>query len=523
MDFDIVIAGGGFAGAYCARRLGAHFGPEAGPRRVALIAERNVLVFQPMLAEVAGSTLGPADVVNPLRQFCRNVTVLQGSVQKIDWGRRELIVDGGRFTRNQMMGFRQLVLALGNVANLSMLPGMMEYGWPLKYVPDALRLRAALIDRLEEANLADDPKVRAPLLTFVVVGGGFTGVEAAGQLLGLVRQARKFYPALASTRIRFVLAHGGPELLPEIGRSLGGYARRALERRGVEVRLNTLVSAITASQVHLSDGNRIDAHTVVTTVGSSPNPVAVELTRELGLAHQKGRIQVEPTLQVAGEKGLWAIGDCAAVPWVDRGSIKTCPPTAQFAVRQGRKLADNLFRISKGGAARPFRYRYMGQLAAIGEREAVAEVMGFHFRGFFAWWLWRTIYLAKLPGVGRRLRVVIDWTFDLFFPRDIGILLPPPDEVLRPAHLEKGELLFAKGSPCRTIFYVRSGAVSFGEPGADGRRFPAGGIIGHEQADPDGFWLANASATEPTDLIVFRSRAFQLLRRELKLVARPRP
>src|SRR5579863_9648068 len=254
MEFDVVIAGGGFAGAYCARALGKAFGEAEGVRRVGLVAERNVLVFQPMLAEVAGSTLNPVDVVNPLRLFCRGVNVLQGTIQKIDWAAKTLEMDGGRFTRDHRIRFGHLVLALGNVSNTASVPGMAEYGWPMKNVADALRLRAALINRLEEANLVEDPDVRSRLLTFVVVGGGYTGVETAGQMFDFVRQAHTYYANLRGVGFRVVLVHAGDELMAEIGPEMGAYARRVLVKRGVEVRLKSRVTAVTASQVVLDDG-----------------------------------------------------------------------------------------------------------------------------------------------------------------------------------------------------------------------------------------------------------------------------
>jgi len=424
MDYDVVVAGGGFAGAYCARSLARALGREEGEKRVALISERNVFVFQPMLAEVVGSSLGPLDVVNPLRQFCRGVNVLQGSIQRIDWEKRELVIDSGRFTPNQAIGFKHLALALGSVADLNAVPGMAEHGWPLKDVAHALRLRAALVNRLEEANLVKDEEVRARLLTFVVVGGGYTGVETAGQVYDFVQEAHRLYVSLRRVKPVVVLLHGGPHLLPEIGPELGGYAQKLLISRGIDVRVNAPVSAMTARQVRCADGSKVETHTIISTVGNAPNPVMLDLCRQLDLKPIKGRIPTDEFLRVTGQENLWAAGDGAAVPWVDKGEKKLSPPTAQFAVRHGILLGRNLAGALRGEAPKPFHYRYRGQLANIGKRAAVAEVFGLHFRGFLAWWLWRTIYLAKLPGVLRRLRVTIDWTFDLIFPRDISVLLP---------------------------------------------------------------------------------------------------
>ena len=522
MHYDVVIAGGGFAGAYCARELARTLGHAEGERRVALISERNVLVFQPMLAEVVGSSLGPMDVVNPLRQFCRGVTVLQGVVQRIDWAKKEVTIDGGRFTPNHRIGFTQLVLTLGSVTNLNAVPGMAEYGWPLKDVAHALRLRSALVNRLEEANLVEDPEVRRRLLTFVVVGGGYTGVETAGQVLDFIREAHRFYVRLSAVPPRVVLVHAGPHLLPEIGPKLGGYAQRLLTRRGVEVHLDTHVSAMTARQVVFAEGGAVETNTIITTVGTAPNPVVLDLCRQLGLEAVKGRIPTDEFLRVTGQQQLWAAGDGAAVPWDDRGEKKLSPPTAQFALRHGILVGRNLAAALQGRAPQPFRYRNRGQLANIGRHAAVAEVYGLQFRGFIAWWMWRTIYLAKLPGAMRRLRVTIDWTFDLIFPRDISVLLPRPDEMMRSAHLEKGEILFSAGDPCHAYFYVRHGALQLAGGDRPPAVLPAGSVLDQE-IGADGFWTVTAQATEPSDIVVFRAAAFRLLRSELRLVRREKP
>jgi NADH:ubiquinone reductase (H+-translocating) len=520
MEFDVVIAGGGFAGAYCARALGRAFGKDEGEDRVALIAERNVLVFQPMIPEVAGSSLAPADVVNPLRQFCRGVNVLQGVIQKIDWASKTILLDGGRYTRDHKVGFNHLVIALGSVTDMSAIPGMPEYGWPMKNVADALRLRAALINRMEEANLVEDGETRARLLTFVVVGGGYTGVETAGQMLDFIKQAHTYYANLRDATPRVVLVHAGDELLAEIGPKLGAYARGVLVKRGVEIRLNMRVSAVTARRVVLADGSFVEANTVVTTIGNAPNPVVMDLCKQIGVEAQRGRIPTEPTMRVAGFPTLWAAGDGASVPWNDKGKVKAAPATAQFAFRQGTLLGNNIFGVLRGLDPKPFQYHYMGQLATIGERAAVAEILGFHFKGFIAWWMWRTIYLAKLPGTVRKLRVMIDWTFDLIFPRDISQILPPPEDAVRAIHLEKDETLFTQGTPSRGFFYLRQGALVLSTKGLPDRHIAAGSVIDQAELDSSNLWEATGTATEPSDLIVFRGRLVEYLRKELRLVKR---
>jgi NADH dehydrogenase len=520
MEFDVVIAGGGFAGAYCAKAIGRAFSRGEGERRFALVAERNVLVFQPMLPEVAASSLSPVDVVNPLRQFCRGVNVLQGTINKIDIGSRTMAVDGGRFTRDHKVGFKHLVIALGSVTDMSAIPGMPEYGLPMKDVSDALRLRAAVINRLEEANLVEDAPTRRRLLTFVVVGGGYTGVETAGQMLDFIRQVHGFYSNLRSFPIRVVLIHSRDELLGEIGPELGAYARRVLVSRGVEVILNRRVSAVTARKVLLEDGTSLEANTIVTTIGNAPNPVSTDVCKQLGVTMEKGRIPTDACMRVAGAPDIWAAGDGAAVPWDDRGVRKVSPQTAQFAFRQGELLGRNLRRVLMGADPEPFRYRYMGQLATIGERAAVAEIMGMHFKGFLAWWMWRTIYLAKLPGIVRKLRVMIDWTFDLIFPRDISQIMPAPLDAVRAIHLEAEEELFQQGAPCRAFFYLRRGSIRLSTKGLPDREVGAGNVLDQAELDTSNLWEATATAIEPSDLLVFRGRFLEYFRKELRVVPR---
>ncbi|HZQ47356.1 MAG TPA: FAD-dependent oxidoreductase, partial [Verrucomicrobiae bacterium] len=389
MKVEILIAGGGFAGAYCAKSL-AHILRRDGARRVGLIAEQNIMVFQPMLAEVAGSSLSPLDVVNPLRLFCRGANVYRGRITDIDLERKQLTLDSGNFTSNTIFEFDHLALALGSVVDLSQVPGMPEHARVLRNVGDALRLRATIINRLEEANLEPNGAVLPRLVTFVVVGGGYSGVEAAGQILDLVQSAKPYYHNLQSAKLRVILVHSGSRLMQEVGRPLGLYAEQKLRQRGMEIILNARVTSMTASRVFLNTGQVIETTTVLSTVGNAPHPLIIELCNKYGLETYKGRIATGPTLQVKGREWLWAAGDCAAVPV---NGQPASPPLAQFAQRQGKLLAQNLARLLRGGKLQPFAHKNLGQLASIGHRMAVAEIMGFRFSGFIAWFIWRTVYL----------------------------------------------------------------------------------------------------------------------------------
>ncbi len=519
MKYDVLILGGGFAGAYCARALGKALGENAS-KRVALVAERNVLVFHPMLAEVAGAALSPLDVVNPLRQFCRDIDVLQGKVQHIDWARKKVTVDGGRFSRNHEIHFEKLVVSLGSITDLSRVPGMTEYGLPMKSVSDALQIRGSIINRLEEANLVQDETVRSRLLTFVIVGGGYTGVETAGQILDLVRGAKKFYSNLRDKEIRVVLIHSRAHLLEEIGPELGDHAQRVLQKRGMEIILNARVSEATASKIIYNQGEFIETHTIISSIGNAPNPAVLDLCQQLGIESIKGRIPTEADMRIKGQPDLFAAGDCAAIPWEDNGEMKIAPPTAQLALRQGNQLAANILRVLRDEPTKPFTYRYLGQLATVDSHEAVAEVMGFRFSGFLAWWMWRTIYLAKLPGTARKLRVLVDWTFELIFPRDLSMPLPLTLDPMPPIHLEPGEILVEAGEVSRAFLFVKNGSIVASSPGETDRIYSSGMVIDQDETDDRGRWKSRLVAGERTDAVLFRGRALELLKTNLKLVPR---
>lgn len=523
LKFDVVIAGGGFAAVYCAQAIARELGSEA-RSRVALIADRNHMVFQPMLAEVVGSSVSPQHVVNPIRQLCKGVTVLRGDISAIDLPSRQITFKAGSFTKNAEIEFGHLVLSLGGVVDLSRVPGMAEHALLLKSVGDAMELRGIIIDRLEEANLQNDTESCKRLLTFVVVGGGFSGVETAGQILDLLQDINRFYPRIAKQDFRVILVHSNAHLLPEISVELGDYAERKLRERGLEIILNARVTAMTSSKVQLQDGRVIESHTVVSTVGNAPHPLIVDMCKTNCVLSAKGRVITEPTMRVKGHDNVWAAGDCAAVPMEEATATnmsippagteqKFCPPTAQFAYRQGLLLGKNIAAAlrSPNPDLKPFTFRGLGELAAIGHREAVAQIFGFKFSGFIAWFMWRTLYLMKLPGIEKRLRVMIDWTLDLFFPRDMTLLRSRPTEVVQEMHLEKDDTLFHAGETAFSFYIVKKGRIDLSDESGVVKSVGPGEFFGERALMSDHIWRFTAVATEPSMLAVLDARSFETL------------
>jgi len=284
----------------------------------------------------------------------------------------------------------------------------------MKSLSDAIRLRAQIIRHLEEANSECNPTNRQSLLTFVVAGGGFAGVETVAALNDFVREALLFYPNLCEDMLRVMLVHSSPVILPELGESLGRYAQKVLARRGVEVRLNTRVKSMTENSVFLVDGVAIPSGTLVWTAGTAPNSLILSLP----CGKERGRIRVNEFLRVPDWPDVWAVGDCAFVPDI-RNQGKPHPPTAQHAIREGKVVAQNIAAVLLGRRLKAFSFRTIGLLASIGRRTGVARIFGFNFSGFLAWWMWRTVYLSKLPGLDKKIRVAFDWTLDLLFPKDV--------------------------------------------------------------------------------------------------------
>jgi len=408
----IVILGGGFGGVYAALRFERAIARDPS-LEVTLVSRENFLLFTPMLHEVAASDVDITHIVNPIRKLLRRVRFVEGDVESIDLERRVVVVSHGSEHHDHELPYDHLVLALGAVTNFYQLPGVEERALTMKTLGDAIRLRNRLIEQLEEADFECACDERTRLCSFVVAGGGFAGVETVAGINDFLREALEFYPALSEEALRVVLVHDGPVILPELGEELGRYAQRKLAERKVEIRVNTKVAGMSAGGVELSDGTVVPGQLLVWTGGTAPNP----LLATLPCRRDRGRLVVNGTMEVPGWPGVWALGDCAAVP--DPKSGRPYPPTAQHAIRQGRLLAENVLAAIHGGEKRPFVFETIGLLASIGKRTGVARIMGVNFSGFVAWWLWRSIYLSKLPRFEKKVRVALDWFLDLIFSKDI--------------------------------------------------------------------------------------------------------
>jgi NADH dehydrogenase len=407
----IVILGGGFGGLAAAREL-ERLTSDADVQ-ITLVNRENYFLFTPMLHEVAASDLDLATIVNPLRKLLKRTTVFTGTVDHIDVEAHRVTVSHAGGLHSHELPYDHLVVALGAVTNFYAIPGLAERAISMKSLGDAIALRNQLIECLEEADFECSRAVRAPLLTVLVAGGGFAGVETVAAANDFLREAVSFYSNLTEGDLRVVVVHPGSFLLPELGEELGRYTQARLAERGVEIILNTKVTGLDGDVVTLSGGQRIDARTIVWTAGTSANPVLDGIP----CAKERGRIRVSKFLQVPEWPTVWAVGDCALIPDASTGGF--FPPTAQHALREGRQVARNIVAELTGRPKRAFEFSTIGLLAAIGRRTGVANVLGINFSGFIAWWLWRTIYLAKLPRLEKKVRAAIDWTLDVIFSKDL--------------------------------------------------------------------------------------------------------
>lgn len=445
----IVIIGGGFGGVKCAQTLGRSL--RRHDAEIVLFNQENHLVFSPLLADAVGSSLNLQDVIVPLRQLLPGVVCRTEEVRHVDLDAQSVHFDGPDGAPRQL-AYDHVIFACGSVSNLAVVPGMADHAFPLKTVGDAAVLRTQVLQQLERAEVCEDPARRRWLCSFIVVGGGYSGVEAAGEINDLVRGSLRFYPHIQPDDVSVTLLHSRDQLLPEISPPLREFARAKMTAAGVTIRLNVRVQHATGDGVGTSSGF-VRGGTIVCTIGSAPAPLLARLATPL----EKGRLRTEPDLRLPGRANAWAVGDCALI--INAHDGQPSPPTGQFAERQGRQCAENILRTRLGGPTRPFSFRVLGQLCSIGGHRAVAELFGFRLSGFWAWFAWRGVYLFKLPSWGRRIQVGADWAWLLWFPRDLAHLRTDTTARVTRAYFAPGDFIFRQGEPPSAFYMIERGEV----------------------------------------------------------------
>lgn len=456
----IAIVGGGFAGVACARRLRRYFSPAQA--RLVLFSEENYMVFQPLLAEVAGCSIQPEVAATPLRVALPQVECRRERVLAVDLPERSLTYESYDGSK-RILKYDHIVIACGSSVNLSAVPGMADHALPFRTVADAVALRAQISNQLEQAAVCEDPGKRRCLLTFAVIGGGFSGVEVAGEINDLLKESQKYYPTIDPTEAEVILIHSRDQLLPEVSPSLRDFTKRKMEQNGVKIVLNQRVKLVTAEGVKLSDGTFFHAATTVGTVGTAPHPFVERMKAD----KEGGRLKTKPDMSLDDYDNAWAIGDCALV--LNAFDNQASHPTGQMAERQGKQCAANIAAKLSGRPTKPFFFKPLGMLCAIGGHSAVAEILGFKLCGFITWWIWRTVYLMKLPSFSRKVKVALDWTWELIFGRDItGVRIDRANRIVD-AYFPSGAFIFKRGDPATDFYVVEKGEVEVLRPLEEGK------------------------------------------------------
>jgi NADH dehydrogenase len=501
----IILVGGGFGGVTCAHELCR--GVDAKTTEVIVFNDENHLVFSPLLAEVVGSSINPMDVIVPLRQLLPRCYCRTEAVQQIDLATNEVVYEGedGQLAR---MKYDQLVLGCGNVTNLNVVPGMADHAFPLKTVGDAAALRSHIMEEMEKAEVCSNSERKCWHLTFIIVGGGFSGAEAAGEINDLVRSSSRYFRNFSPSDVTVTLIHSREQILPEISPDLREFARKKMEKAGVTMVLNARVALATPEGVGLQNEKFIKGGTIVCTVGSSSAPVM----ERLAAPKEKGRVLTEPDMRIRGQANAWAIGDCALI--VNAHDGQPSPTTGQFAEREGRQCGQNILRVLRGQPTRPFLFKQLGELCSIGGHSAVADIFGMHLSGFIAWFVWRGVYLFKLPTWARRLQVGFDWAWLLLFPRDLAHVRARQTDRVSHAHYQPGDYIIRKGEPPTNFYVIEQGEVEVARStSAD----PSGEVVA--VLGPGSFFgekallnneprVADVRARTPVDVLVMGKNVF---------------
>src|SRR5919202_701648 len=451
----ILILGGGFGGVATAQGLSKLFKRDPSVE-ITLVNRDNYFVFVPMLASAAAGSIETLHAVAPIRRLIPDIRFRAEEVVGIDLEQRSVTTASSVTGRERQLPYDHLVLALGNVINLSRLPGVAQHGKTIKTLGDALAIRNHVLQMLETADIETDPTARREMLTFVVAGGGFSGVEMVGELNDLVREALGSYPSITEDQIRVILLHSQDRILPEMEPGIADHALKQLRKRGVEVRLKVRLAGATPHEALLQGGSKIATRTLIVAVGNAPPPAL----DGLGLKKKRGKIVADEFMRVAEHPGVWALGDNAIVPNHASESGDPCPPTAQYALRQGKTLAHNIAATIRGQQPKPFAYGGLGLLCLVGHGAGVGELpLGVKVKGLLGWFLWSSVFWAKVPSFGRKAQIGADWFLDLFLKRDTAQINLARTRTVGRAHYEPGAYIFRQGEPGNHFYMIAEGEV----------------------------------------------------------------
>jgi NADH dehydrogenase len=507
-SLPVVIVGGGFAGVTLAQHLEKQLDNTI---EIVVISRVNHMVFTPMLPEVAARTISPLHVVVAGRQMTKRTRWIAASTTGIDLEKRLVHFElsyGGMTS----LPFGDLVLACGMDVNLSEIPGMAAHALPLKSIQDAFTLGNVLIGKFEQAAIEPNRDIQARLLTTVVIGGGFSGVEIAGHLYDLAKTIRRYYEFREGIEPRMIVIQRGERILPELQHeTLSEFALQKLRQDGVEVLLKTGVREISKNEVHLANGERLGYGLLAGTVGNT----ATTFVKDSGLPLERNRLKANGTMQVEGQQGIWALGDCAVVPNAFDG--KPSPPTAQFALRQAKQLAANIRKARNGQPLAAFRFRPQGLLASIGQHNGVAEVYGVKFSGMTAWFFWRAVYFMKMPTLSRKLGIAVDW-LNALFAEDLVRVGDRETYQVRKEHYVAGDVVYSQGQPSRTLYLVEKGTATVRVEGQEepvarlrqGEQFGLSAVERHETPHS-----TTVTAESALDLVVVDRPGLQEMSRDV--------
>jgi len=416
----ILVVGAGHVGLYTALRLSKKL--KKGEAEVTVVDPHSNMTYQPFLPEVSAGNISPRHSVVPLRRELRRCHILSGEVIRVEHARKVATVQPIIGPAREV-SYDQIVLAPGSVSRTLPIPGLREQAIGFKTIGEAIYLRNKVLERLDVAATTTDPATRAAALTFVFIGGGYAGIEALAELEDMARSALRYYPELKADEMHWVLVEATMRILPEVDPDMGAYTVKELLRRRLDIRLGTRLESCVDGVVKLSDGDQFAADTIVWTAGVKPHPMLRGTDLPLD---DKRRVTCLATLQVADSgqvvEGAWSAGDSAAVPDLTKGPGELTGPSAQHAVRQAVRLADNLVAVLRGGTPTEYRHKYAGSVASLGLYKGVAQVYGIKVKGYPAWFMHRTYHLMRIPSINRKIRVLIDWTLALFLRREVVAL-----------------------------------------------------------------------------------------------------